>query len=164
MVNNMLHNTILRDTHVAGVIRFFHKNITHHPLQQVQVDIPEEFVAIPMDPMLIEQVLMNLLENAVFHAVGMRNLWLTVTLQDGKAVFTVADDGCGISPERMSRLFTGLPDNEARTDSGRSNMGIGLSVCRTIIEAHGSDIRVQNRPGGGAAFSFALELEENDNV
>ena len=154
------NSTVLEELIDALMVKFR----KHHPMQQVKVDIPEEFVTIPMDPMLIEQVLMNMLENAVFHAEGMKNLWLTVTLQDEKAVFTVADDGCGIPPERMSRLFTGLLDNENRTDSGRSNMGIGLSVCRTIIKAHGSDIRAKNRPGGGAEFSFALEMEENDNV
>ena len=50
------------------------------------------------------------------------------------------------------------------TDTGRSNMGIGLSVCSAIIKAHGSDITVDSRPGGGTMFSFALEMEETDNV
>ena len=49
-------------------------------------------------------------------------------------------------------------------ETGRSNMGIGLSVCQTIVKAHGSDIQVENRPGGGARFSFRLEMEENNDV
>ena len=69
-----------------------------------------------------------------------------------------------LPPERLERLFTGLLDSESPTDAGRSNMGIGLSVCSTIIKAHGSDIRAENRPGGGARFSFALEMEENQDV
>ena len=117
-----------------------------------------------MDPVLIEQVLMNLLENAVFHAHGMRNLWLRVELKSKKAVFYVEDDGCGIPPEKMNYLFTGLLDSEAPVDSTRNNMGIGLSVCRTIIKAHGSELKAGNRPAGGAAFSFALEMEEIRNV
>ena len=48
-------------------------------------------------------------------------------------------------------------------DTGRSNMGIGLSVCRTIIKAHNSDIRAKNRPEGGAAFTFSLEMEETEH-
>ena len=136
----------------------------HYPDQTVQVQIPEEFVSIPMDPVLIEQVLMNLLENAVFHARGMRNLWLRVELKNRKAVFYVEDDGCGIPPDRMDYLFTGLLDSEAPVDSTRNNMGIGLSVCRTIIKAHGGELKAANRPGGGAAFSFALEMEEIANV
>ena len=139
----------------------FHK---HHPQQKVQVEIPEEFVVIPMDPMLIEQVLMNLLENAVFHAVGMQNLWLRVEVGNNRATFIVEDDGCGIPPERHQRLFTGLSNSDVPADTGRSNMGIGLSVCRTIVKAHGSDIRLDNRPGGGTVFSFTLEMEEAENV
>ncbi len=154
------NSTVLEELIDALLVKF-HK---HHPDQKVRVEIPEEFVAIPMDAMLIQQVLMNLLENAVHHAAGMKNLWLRVELQGNKAVFTVADDGCGIAPERMDRLFTGLLDSGAPTDTGRSNMGIGLSVCRSIIKAHDSDIRAKNRPEGGAEFSFALEMEENGNV
>ena len=136
----------------------------HYPDQKVTVRLPEDFVSIPMDAMLIQQVLMNLLENAVFHAHGMRHLWLTVATLGKKAVFTVADDGCGIPEERLPYLFTGLLDSEAPVDSSRNNMGIGLSVCSTIIKAHGGEIRAGNRKEGGAYFRFALEMEENDYV
>ena len=60
----------------------------------------------------------------------------------------------------MPRLFSGLLDSEAPTDTGRSNMGIGLSVCSAIVKAHGGEIRGTNRPGGGAEFRFSLEMEE----
>ena len=144
----------------ALLVKFY----KHYPAQKVSLDIPDTFVSIPMDPMLIEQVLMNLLENAVFHAHGMKNLWLRVTLQENFAVFHVEDDGCGIPPERLERIFSGALDSEAPADNSRSNMGIGLSVCSTIIKAHGGQIYAENRPGGGAAFRFTLEMEENDHV
>ena len=136
----------------------------HYPLQKVTVQLPEEFVCIPMDAMLIMQVLMNLLENAVFHASGMKNLWLTVELVGHKAVFTVSDDGCGIPAERLPNLLTGRLVSEAPVDANRNNMGIGLSVCSTILKAHGGELQAGNRPEGGAFFRFALELEENDYV
>ena len=136
----------------------------HYPQQKVTVCLPEEFVSIPMDPVLIEQVLMNLLENAVFHARGMRNLWLQVETKNKQAVFSVADDGCGIASEKLDHLFTGLLDSNTPADSTRSNMGIGLSVCRTIIKAHGGELEAANRPEGGAVFSFALEMEDLQNV
>lgn len=154
------HSTVLEELVDALLVKF-HK---HYPDTAVQVSIPEAFVSIPMDPVLIEQVLMNLLENAVFHARGMKHLWLRVTLQNKYAVFFVEDDGCGISDDRMAHLFTGLLDSETPADSTRSNMGIGLSVCRTIIKAHGSELKACNRPDGGASFSFALEMEEMENV
>jgi two-component system sensor histidine kinase KdpD len=94
----------------------------------------------------------------------MRNLWLRVELKNRKVVFCVEDDGCGIPEDRMDDLFTGLLDSETPVDSTRNNMGIGLSVCRTIIKAHGSELKAGNRPEGGAMFRFALEMEENDYV
>ena len=154
------HEVVLEELIDALLVKF-HK---HYPQQQVQVRIPEEFVSIPMDPVLIEQVLMNLLENAVFHAKGMQNLWISVELRENKAVFSVEDDGCGISEDRMGQLFTGLPDSQRKMDSGRSNMGIGLSVCKTIIKAHGGELTASNRPQGGAVFTFALQMEETKYV
>ncbi len=151
--------TVLEEL-IDAVLVKFHK---HYPNQKVHVQIPEDFVSIPMDAMLMEQVLMNLLENAVFHAEGMQNLWLQVSTQGTQAVFSIKDDGCGIAPERLPSLFTGLLDSEAPTDSGRSNMGIGLSVCSAIIKAHGSEIHARNNLGGGAEFSFSLEMEETYN-
>jgi len=153
------HPTVLEELIDAVLVKFR----KHYPDQPVHVQIPDNFVNIPMDAMLMEQVLMNLLENAVFHAHGMENLWLRVEIRGKKAVFYVEDDGCGISPDRMQGLFTGLLDSEAPTDTGRSNMGIGLSVCSAIIKAHGSEIKAANRPGGGAEFRFALEMEESEH-
>ena len=154
------NSTVLEELIDAVLVKFR----KHYPNQQVHVQIPDQFLSIPMDPMLIEQVLMNLLENAVFHAKGMENLWLRVEQENGKAVFYVEDDGCGISKERMSKLFSGLQVRESFLETGRSNMGIGLSVCRTIIKAHGSEIRAEHRPGGGVRFSFSLEMEDNEYV
>ena len=154
------NSTVLEEL-IDSLLVKFHK---HYPQQKVHVRIPETFVSIPMDPVLIEQVLMNLLENAVFHAHGMEHLWLRVNIENGKAVFYVEDDGCGIPQERLANLFTGLLDSEAPTDTGRSNMGIGLSVCKTIIKAHGGELKAYNRAQGGAAFRFALEMEENNDV
>jgi len=154
------NSTVLEELIGAVLLKFY----KHYPGQQVHVQIPSEFLSIPMDPMLIEQVLMNLLENAVFHAKGMKNLWLRVEKQDGYAVFYVEDDGCGISKERLPKLFSGLQDRENFVEMGRSNMGIGLSVCRTIIKAHGSELKAGNRPEGGAIFRFALEMEEDSYV
>ena len=154
------HSTSLEELIDALLVKFR----KHYPRQKVTVKLPEEFITIPMDAMLIVQVLMNFLENAVYHAHGMQNLWLTVETAGKKAVFTVADDGCGISAERLPYLFTGLLDSESPVDSTRNNMGIGLSVCNTIIKAHGGELQAGNRPGGGAYFRFALEMEENNDV
>lgn len=134
----------------------------HCPGQAVEVDIPDEFITIPMDVMLIQQVLVNILENAVDHAEGMTRILLQVKRLGSKVEFTVSDDGCGISPERLRNLFSGYLEQDGNpADGSRHNMGIGLSVCSAIIKAHGSEIFARNNPEGGAAFSFCLEMEDN---
>ena len=127
------------------------------PETRVETLLPEAFVIIPMDAMLIEQVLLNLLENAVTHAHGMTRLTLAVTCEDKNARFTVSDNGCGIPKERLENLFMGqMP----LSDDKRSGMGIGLYVCAAIIRAHGSAITARNLPEGGACFTFILEMED----
>ena len=135
----------------------------HYPNQQIDVDIPEDFITIPMDIMLIQQVLLNLLENAVHHAKGMTQLMLQVTHQNQQVIFTVSDNGIGIPKEKLKHLFTEYFEPKTNpTDGTRHNMGIGLSVCSAIIRAHGSDITVKSNPGGGVSFSFCLELEDQN--
>lgn len=134
-----------------------------YPGQPVTVDIPGEFISIPMDGMLVEQVLINLLENAVFHARGMTWLGLSVHTEGDRAVFEIADNGCGLPKERMENLFAGYLDPvDAPADGRRNNMGIGLSVCATIVRAHGGVLEAANRKEGGALFRFALKMEETD--
>lgn len=132
-----------------------------YPGQKLTLDIPDEITLIPMDAILIEQVIVNILENAVQHAEGMKNLFLRVHLQDGQAIFEIQDDGCGIREDRLERIFTGffVPDGQT-ADSQRRNAGIGLSVCATIVKAHGGSISAQNVKTGGALFRFTLNLEE----
>ena len=149
------------DELIDSVLMKFSKK---HPSQKVITQIPDEFVDIPMDSLLIEQVLLNLLENAVFHAKGMTKLMLSVSLAGDKAVFEVADNGCGIPEDALQKIFTGSYEKiAAPVDGTRSNMGIGLSVCAAIVKAHGSDITAKNKSGGGAVFSFALEREGEDD-
>ncbi|HJB42473.1 MAG TPA: PAS domain-containing sensor histidine kinase [Candidatus Gemmiger avicola] len=146
--------TVLEELIDSVLIKFRKR----YPGQAVAVTIPDEFVSIPMDAVLIEQVLINLLENAVQHAAGMQKLELKVRCEGDRAVFAVEDDGCGIPREKIGELFNGRMDGA----DGHKNMGIGLSVCATIIKAHGGAITAENRPGGGAAFRFWLSLEEED--
>ena len=130
------------------------------PTQGVQVEIPDGFISIPMDAMLIEQVIVNLLENAVYHAKGMTELSLRVRPVDGWAVFEVADNGCGIPEDSLNRIFSGSSTQQSLPlDGGKHNMGLGLSVCSAIVKAHGGKITAENRKGGGALFRFTLEME-----
>lgn len=132
-----------------------------YPDCNVNVETPEEFAVVPMDPLLIEQVIINMLENAVHHAKGMTKLSLKVFVSPKRAVFQIKDNGCGISEKKLKTLFTGSCNvDDEGADSKRSNAGIGLSVCSTIIKAHGGYIEAQNLKHGGAVFRFALDMED----
>ncbi len=146
------------DELVDAVVVKFRKR---YPRQKVALHLPEELVMIPMDPILIQQVLINILENAVQHATGLTWLELRVELADQDAVFSISDDGCGIPEARLPHLFTGvyLPEDQP-ADHAKGNAGIGLNVCATIIRAHGGTIRAENRPQGGARFQFSLKTED----
>ena len=127
------------------------------------VSLPEELVMVPMDAILIRQVLSNLLENAAFHAQGAKNVRVTLRVEGDTAVFEVADDGAGIPEAKLRTLFdpsaASPSDNAAHS---RNNMGIGLSVCRTIVMAHGGALSAGNREGGGACFRFTLPMKEEE--
>lgn len=135
-----------------------------YPKQEVQIEIPDDFINIPMDAVLMTQVLVNMLENAVQHAKGMQNLILRVTAKGDEAVFEIVDDGCGIPKERMERIFTGyFETGDLPADNQKRNMGIGLSVCASVIKAHESELTVENLKEGGCCFRFALKMEVDEN-
>lgn len=150
-------STVLEEL-VDSVLLKFKKR---YPAQKVNVELPEDVVVIPMDALLIEQVLVNLLENAVQHAKGMTRLTLRVFPLGKQAVFEIEDNGCGIPPKRLDTIFNGCYTAESEpADSHKKNAGIGLSVCATIVKAHGGSITAQNSKAGGAVFRFALDTEE----
>ena len=125
------------------------------PQVKVTVSAPEELLMVPMDPILIEQVLANLLENAAVHG-GAANVALLLEAEEGFARITVRDDGRGIPRENLDGLFDGRPRAGRPPDGdGKRNMGLGLSVCRAIVLAHGGSIAARNLPRG-AEFSFRL--------
>jgi len=151
--------TVLEELIDSVLIRFKKR----YPHQKVNVDIPDDFIVIPMDAVLIEQVITNILENAVQHATGMTKLSLAVNKKDDHAVFEITDDGCGIDKERLKNIFTGyFEKKETPIDNQKHSMGIGLSVCASIIKAHEGTISATNRPEGGCCFTFSLKLEEED--
>ncbi|MBQ8416849.1 MAG: GHKL domain-containing protein, partial [Clostridia bacterium] len=149
--------TVLEEL-IDSVILKFKKR---YPEQRVTLDIPDTLVVIPMDAMLIEQVIINILENAVHHAGDFKKLTLKVFVLGRKAIFEIADDGCGIKEEQLEYIFTGgHAREEGSSDTHKRNAGIGLSVCATIIKAHGGTISAQNAKNGGAVFRFSLTTEE----
>ena len=132
-----------------------------YPNQAIDVDIPDDFVTVPMDALLIEQVLINILENAVQHAEGMTSLKLKVFTISDKAIFEIKDNGCGIPESKLKDIFSGAYTTSLDvSDSKKNNAGIGLSVCASIIKAHDGDIKAENEKEGGCIFRFTLNMED----
>ncbi len=158
----IIKTSIALDELIDSVLVKFKKRYPNH---KVNIEMPDDFVSIPMDALLVEQVLLNILENAVQHSIGMTTLTLRIYLQDKLAHFEIQDNGCGINEEKLKTIFTGCYTSPNYTsDSSRNNAGIGLSVCATIIKAHGSEIKVKNLKEGGCVFSFALDTEDMEEI
>jgi len=154
----IIKTPIVLEELIDSVIVKFRKR---YPDFDITLDLPEDIVVIPMDAMLIEQVIVNILENAIQHAEGMTELILRVFVLGKQAIFEIKDNGCGISKEKLPYIFSGYYENkEEPSDGQKRNTGIGLSVCKTIIKAHGGDISAENIKGGGAVFRFTLDTEE----
>ena len=130
-----------------------------YPDVKVTVSAPDELLMVPMDPVLIVQVLFNLLENAVLHGKTANHIHLTLTRDGTFAHFTVTDNGVGIPEQELDHLFSGtLRSDPASTGDGKRNMGLGLSVCLAIVRAHGGTMSARNL-SRGAEFTFCLPLE-----
>ena len=140
---------------VAEAVNKFRKSRS----MPVHVLVPDELLMVPMDATLIEQVLINLMENAVMHARGATGIEIIVARESAGACFCVRDDGAGIDKAVLPRLFEELFPHESEGD-GRRSLGIGLSACMSIVRAHGGSMSAKNRPEGGAQVSFVLPMEE----
>ncbi len=113
------------------------------------------------DKVQIQQVLLNLIRNAVEAMVGGARRELTIATAEGEnggAVVRVSDTGPGIGPKLAERLF------EPFMTTKKTGMGVGLSICRTIIDAHGGKIWIEETPGGGATFVFTIPPEAPDET
>ena len=143
---------------IAAAVQVFRKRF---PEVEISVEAPAEFLLVPMDPILIQQVLANLLENAVIHGETTSRIWMRVYRENEQAWFSVRDNGNGISEKELPRIFNGSfrpgGDNQP---GGKRNMGLGLMVCTAIVHAHGGRIAAQNLPDGGAEITFSLPLDE----
>ena len=127
----------------------------------VRVETPEDILLVPADGMLLEQVLINLFDNVSAHAEGATQIWLTAAASADHITISVEDDGPGIPSALLPSILSGTLQNTNRVrPDDRRSMGIGLSVCRSIIRAHGGELSAGRSSHGGAAFRFYLPCEK----
>jgi two-component system sensor histidine kinase KdpD len=130
------------------------------PDHTVELDVPEDILYLPMDPILIKQVIVNLLENAVRHSGDREHIHMRLYRQGDWAIAEVRDRGKGLSPEIGQAIQAGRPLNRNLSGDSTRGMGIGLSACQSIIQAHDGFFEAGNDPEGGAVFRFGLPMEE----
>lgn len=129
-----------------------------YPEADIKIKIPDDVLIVPMDSMLIEQVLINLIENSLKYAEDNGRVWIDVWENDSRAYFKVSDRGKGIPESMMKNLFNmGKANQDTHNSRG---MGIGLCLCKSIINSHGGNIEAENNEYGGASFTFWLNIEE----
>ena len=143
---------------VAEALRHISRRCAEHHLH---VQSGEDYLLARIDAKLIVQVLINIMENAVLHGQNTTRITLTLTQDESWVSIAVEDDGGGVDPKIIHKI---LDDSfsqirEERSDMKR-NMGIGLSVCQSIIRAHSGFFAAGNAPEGGAVFRFGLPMEE----
>jgi two-component system sensor histidine kinase KdpD len=121
---------------------------------RVSVNMAEEMPMIPMDFVLMEQVIENLLDNAAKYSPSGAPIEISVACVDGQALIRIADRGPGIPPQELDQIFNKF--HRVKRSGQAKGLGLGLSICKGIVEAHQGRIWAENRPGGGSVFSVTL--------
>jgi len=120
----------------------------------ITTQLPPSLPLVPIDGVLIEQVLVNVLENALKYTPPTSSITVGAFADGSGVTVEVADRGPGVPSGDEARVF----DKFYRAQDGGRGVGLGLAICRAIVEAHGGRIWVENRPDGGAVFRFTLPL------
>ena len=137
-----------------------------YPLYEITVSMPNELLMVPMEPTLITQALINLLDNSIKHSSSDHEIIIKVEkdVEGNYAQFSVIDSGEGIKKESLPNIFKMFYTTSAKYSNSPSGLGLGLPICDAIIKAHGGAISGCNRlDGPGSVFTFTLPLEVSQN-
>lgn len=126
--------------------------------RSIFVSFPDEVVTLLIDGKLIVQVLINLLDNAIKHTQENCHIFVRVYTIEDAAVFEVADDGPGIDESLKESIFNSFETSSSKVIDGKRGMGLGLAICRAIVEAHNGTISLSRAKEGGALFTFIIPI------
>jgi signal transduction histidine kinase len=127
---------------------------------QFVVSAPQKLPPVYADPLRLERILYNLLENAVKYSPQGGEIKVSVQPEEEQLVIGVSDQGVGISPADQAKLFAPFQRLEESRPGGVRGVGLGLLVCQRLVEAHGGRIWVESEPGRGSTFFFTLPLNQ----
>jgi len=149
---NMKREWVPFEEIVVSVLARFERNLRG---RDVRIDVPDDLPLLSVDPILFEQVFVNLFENIAKYTPPGSAVEIRARARDGGVVIEVLDRGPGLpsgSEQQIFEKFVRAPD--ARV----GGVGLGLAICRGIVEAHGGKLSASNRPDGGAAFRMELPI------
>ncbi len=115
-------------------------------------------IGVLVDPVRIEQVLRNLLENAARYSDPASTISVTVSSEDGNAVISIRDQGYGIVAYEQKRIFQAFYRGESSQRKGIRGAGLGLAICKGIVESHDGKLWVESNPNAGSTFRFTLPI------
>lgn len=175
LVENILSLTRLRDGKIVvqkekeALEEVIACSISHieksNPDREIQVSLPDEFKLVPMDARLIQQVITNLLDNAIKHTTKDQAIEISVYYEDNTVKVIVKDEGIGINKKDEKNVFQTFYTTNTKSADSKKGVGLGLSICETVVKAHGGTIIGRNRTDKkGAEFIFKLPLEEGETV
>lgn len=126
----------------------------------ITVENEEEFLLAKMDARLIVQVIINIVDNAVKYTPKGSKIQIVTKKEGNHAVISIADDGPGISDENKKHVFDMFFSGSKKIADSRRSLGLGLALCKSIVNSHGGEITVRDREPHGAIFTFTLPAEE----
>jgi two-component system sensor histidine kinase KdpD len=144
---------------VGGVLARLKDALASHP---VRVNLPPDLPLLNVDPVLLEQLFANLLENAAKYTAAGTPIEISAQALPGRVAIEVADRGPGIPAGEEAKLFDKF--YRLQREAAQSGVGLGLAICKAIVAAHGGTISAANRPGGGAVFRFELPADKPPTV
>ena len=147
----------LMDEVIGEALRHVDRKSREH---KICVDSGQELILAQIDTRLIVQVIINIVDNGIKYTPAGSSIWISLSRQEDQVWVSISDDGPGIPDEKKERVFEMFYTGADQIADSRRSLGLGLSLCRSIVTAHGGRIWVSDRPGGGAVFTFTLPAGE----
>jgi two-component system sensor histidine kinase KdpD len=147
----------LMDEVITEALRHINrKSVEHH----ITVKQSEEFILAKMDARLIIQVIINIVDNAIKYTPKGSSITISTSKAKGRVIVEIADDGPGIPDEAKPRIFDMFYTANTKVADSRRGLGLGLALCKSILNVHGGEITVSDNKPTGTVFRFTLPAEE----
>lgn len=156
---NIRLSTELLDEIITEALQHISRKKIEHT---ILVETPDEFIFVKVDTRLIMQVIINIVDNAIKYTQKGSKIVITTEKQLDKAVVRIADNGPGIPDEKKEQVFDMFYSGAKNIADSRRSLGLGLALCRSIISAHGGELKLSDHVPHGAVFTFTLPIEEVD--